>query len=131
MRLQLQPQLRQLTPRPQPSTTDCDLVEFVSDVTVPDNSNADPGQNFAKVWRLRNAGSCTWTSGYDLVFHSGDQMGAPASLQLTSGTVAPGGTVDVSVDLTAPTSAGTYQGFFKLRNASGLSLVWRVTTLSG
>ena len=102
------------------ATTVCDLVEFVKDVNVPDGTKADPGQNFTKTWRLKNAGSCTWTSGYDLVFHSGDSMGAPAAVQLTSGTVAPGGTVDVSVGLTAPTSPGTYKGFFKLRNASGL-----------
>ncbi len=42
-------------------------------------------------------------------------MGAPFSQQLTSGTVAPGGTVDVSVDLLSPATAGTYQGFFILR----------------
>lgn len=102
------------------ATTVCDLVHFVSDVTVPDGTQADAGQVFPKTWRLRNAGSCTWTSGYDLVFHSGDAMGAPAAVQLTSGTVAPGATVDVTVNLTAPGSPGTYKGFFKLRNGSGV-----------
>ena len=32
----------------------------------------------------------------------GDAMGAPASQQLTTGTVAPGQSIDVSVNLTAP-----------------------------
>ncbi len=107
------------TPVPSP-TTNCDLAEFIQDVTVPDGSKADPGQNFTKIWRLKNIGSCTWTSGYDLVFHSGDPMGAPPEVQLTSGVVNPGDTVDVSVSLTAPDSPGTYKGFFKLRNSSAV-----------
>ena len=48
-------------------------------------------------------------------------MGGPASKQLTSGTVAPGATMDVSVDLTAPSSPGTYKGYWKLRNGSGVN----------
>ncbi|KPJ88324.1 MAG: hypothetical protein AMJ53_16980, partial [Gammaproteobacteria bacterium SG8_11] len=60
------------------ATTICDLAGFITDVTVPDGAEADPGQHFTKTWRLQNNGGCTWTSGYDVVFTSGDQMGAPA-----------------------------------------------------
>ena len=49
----------------------------------------------------------------------GDQMGGPASQQLTNGTVAPGQTIDVSVDLVAPGSNGTYKGNWKLREPGG------------
>ncbi len=93
----------------------CNWAQFVSDVTIPDNWETGPLDHFTKTWRLKNIGSCTWTSGYSLIFDHGDQMGAPASQTLTPGTVAPGGTIDVSVDLLSPNSAGTYQGFFKLR----------------
>jgi hypothetical protein len=111
------------TPLPSPTYTPsvtqtpipCNWVQFISDVTIPDNWETTPNDHFTKTWRLKNIGSCTWTSGYALVFDHGDQMGAPASQQLTSGTVAPGGTVDVSVDLLSPAADGTYQGFFKLR----------------
>jgi hypothetical protein len=98
-----------LTPIP------CNAARFISDVTIPDNWATTPSDHFTKTWRLQNAGSCTWTSGYSLVFDHGDQMGAPAAQALTPGTVAPGGTVDVSVNLLSPNLAGTYQGFFKLR----------------
>lgn len=97
----------------------CDLAGFITDVTIPDGTNMTPGQTFTKTWRLVNNGSCTWTSGYQLVFYGGDQMGGPSSKQLTSGTVAPGQTIDISVNLTAPTSAGTYKGDWKLKNPSG------------
>jgi hypothetical protein len=93
----------------------CNWAQFVSDVTIPDDWETGPSDHFTKTWRLKNIGSCTWTSGYSLVFDHGDQMGAPASQQLTAGTVAPGGTIDVSVDLLSPAAPGTYQGFFKLR----------------
>ena len=99
----------------------CDQALFITDVTVPDGTVYSPGATFTKTWRLRNTGTCTWTSGYALIFHNGDVMGGPASTPITSGTVGPGQTVDVSVNLTAPASAGEYQGFWRLRNSSGVS----------
>jgi hypothetical protein len=92
----------------------------VEDVNYPDNSEVALGANFVKTWRLKNNGTCTWNSGYALVFVRGDSMGGAASLQFTTGTVAPGQSIDVSVNLIAPTSAGTYQGYWMLRNASGV-----------
>lgn len=97
----------------------CNLASFVSDVTIPDNTSVTVNKAFTKTWRLKNVGSCAWTSGYQLVFDSGDQMGGPASQQLTAGTVAPGQTIDVSVNLTAPASPGTYKGNWRLREPGG------------
>lgn len=104
------------TPTPKP----CDQIEFVDDVNYPDDTGVDPGETFVKTWRLKNDGSCTWTSGYDLVFFSGDAMNAPAAVQLTTGSVSPGETVDISVTLTAPDTGGSYRGEFKLRSASNV-----------
>ncbi|NIS81302.1 MAG: hypothetical protein GTO14_14115, partial [Anaerolineales bacterium] len=92
----------------------------VKDVTIPDGEELAPGENFTKTWRLQNNGSCTWTSSYSLVFDQGDSMDGPPSKQLTAGTVGPGDTLDISVDLTAPASPGTFKGFWKLRNGSGV-----------
>ncbi|MCJ7513005.1 MAG: NBR1-Ig-like domain-containing protein [Anaerolineales bacterium] len=78
------------------------------------------GASFTKTWRLKNVGTCTWTSGYELIFDSGDRRSAPDSLTLTGGAVPLGETVDVSVGLKAPGEAGTYQGYFKIRNPSGV-----------
>jgi hypothetical protein len=99
----------------------CNQVSFVSDVSVPDGSVFETGKSFTKTWRLKNTGSCTWTSGYQLVFVNGDQMNGPGSQSLTGGTVAPGGTVEVSVNLVAPASAGTYKGYWKIRDPSGIT----------
>jgi hypothetical protein len=45
-------------------------------------------------------------------------MDAPDSIPMPT-EVRPGETVDLSVKLTAPTKSGSYQSFFRLRNASG------------
>jgi hypothetical protein len=97
----------------------CDHITWGKDITIPDGTELVPGETFTKTWRLNNTGSCTWTSGYSLVFDSGDRMGAPDDLKLTSDTVAPGQEYDVSVVLTAPDEPGDYRGNFKLRNPSG------------
>lgn len=103
-----------------PTTVPCDRAQYIADVNYPDGSDLAPGTAFTKTWRIQNTGTCTWTSSYSLVFYSGDSMGAPAAVPLTTGTVAPGQTVDVSVPLVAPSTPGTYQGYFRLRNSSGV-----------
>ncbi len=109
------------TPIPSPSITPipCDHITWGKDVTIPDGTELVPGEIFTKTWRLQNTGTCTWTSGYSLVFESGEAMGAPPATQLTTGTVPPGQQIDVSIVLEAPVSAGSYQGNFKLRNTEG------------
>lgn len=97
----------------------CDRGEFDEDVNYPDDSVLEAGAQFTKTWRLRNNGSCTWNSGYAIVFDEGDAMTGPASAPLTGEAVPPGETVDVSVNLQAPQEAGTYQGFWMLRNPAG------------
>lgn len=105
-------------PTAPPSEGDCDKAAFVADVTVPDDTVFDPGDSFTKTWRLRNAGTCTWTSAYSLVYVDGRKMNGPDSVPL-SGSVGAGQTVDLSVQLVAPSATGTYRGNWMLRNADG------------
>ncbi|MGB8981624.1 MAG: NBR1-Ig-like domain-containing protein, partial [Anaerolineales bacterium] len=100
------------------AAADCDRVQFVSDLTVPDGSAFAPGAGFTKTWRLMNAGTCTWTTGYNLVWSGGDSLGAPVSVRLPA-DVPPGQMVDVSVNLTAPPTVGHYKALFKISNAAG------------
>lgn len=109
----------EVTVEPTPEIESCsNRAEFVADVTVPDGSDFTPGQAFVKTWRLRNGGSCTWTSSYKLVFDHGDAMSGPASLALP-GLVHPGQMVDLSVNLTAPGAVGGYTGYWMLRTHEG------------
>ena len=103
------------TPKP------CNDAIFISE-TIPDDSEFDAGEGFTKSWRFKNAGTCTWNTNYKFVFKDGDKMGAPANNPLST-EVAPGETVDIGLNMTAPASAGTYQGFWKLVSDEGENLI--------
>ncbi len=113
-----------LTTEPPPPASDtpepCNRMQFVDDVTIPDGTDIVAGDSFTKTWRLKNTGTCAWTSGYQLIFDHGDRMDAPDTAPVTSGSVGSGNTVDVSADLTAPDTPGTYQGYFLLRSPDGV-----------
>ncbi|MCS7247593.1 MAG: NBR1-Ig-like domain-containing protein [Anaerolineales bacterium] len=98
--------------------TAAERVEFVADVTIPDGTVFAPNQAFIKTWRLRNAGTATWTTAYSLVFFSGERMGAPSAVPLPS-NVPPNATVDVSVPMVSPSTPGQYIGYYMLRNPQG------------
>ncbi len=106
------------TSSPPPPSTSGDLAEYWADITVPDGTQFGPGEKFTKVWRLRNSGATTWTPDYSLAFFGGAQMSAPSAVAIGS-TVAPGSTIDISVEMIAPDSPGTYRGFWKMRNSAG------------
>jgi len=91
----------------------------IQDVTIPDNTYVAPGATFTKTWRFKNTSTCPW-SGYTIAFASGDRMGAPDSAPVP--TTAAGATVDVSVQLTAPTAYNSYAGYFVLKDYSGKSV---------
>ena len=105
-------------PPPTIQPTGCDKASFVADVTVPDGTIFAPGAAFTKTWRLKNTGSCVWTTSYKLVYYSGDQMSAPTSVNLPW-AAANGQTVDISVNMVAPSIAAEYRGFWILSNAGG------------
>jgi hypothetical protein len=113
-----------VTAQPSPTATSttasalCDQAQFVADVTIPAGTRFSPGTTFTKTWRLKNIGACAWSMSYQLVYFSGEQMGAPASVAFAQ-NVAVGQTVDISVTMTAPAAAGSYSGFWMFKNASG------------
>ncbi len=112
--------LFQVLPAPRPATAvaTCDWAQFVADVTVPDGTIFKPGASFTKTWRMKNIGSCTWTTAYSLVFYAGDQLGAPVAIPLQS-EVAPGATIDLSVAMMAGNLLGSYRSDWLLKNAAG------------
>ncbi len=98
----------------------CDSARFISDVTVPDKTTYTPGATFRKTWQLKNIGTCTWSTSYALIFDHGEMMGAPSVVNFPA-SVAPGQAVDLSLDMTAPSTTGHYFGYWKLRNASNVN----------
>lgn len=93
-----------------------DSAILLRDVTIPDGTQMKPGEKFTKTWEFINNGTCPWY-GYTLKFAAGDQMNAPLSAPVPETLLKE--TVQVSVDLTAPTLDGSYTGYFTLNDPNG------------
>ncbi|MRR30069.1 hypothetical protein EG834_07065 [bacterium] len=110
------------TPAETPSAA-CDHAEFVADVTYPDNTSVDAAEKITKTWRVKNIGDCPWDSAYRLVFVRGEQMDGVSPAEIITDPVAPGKSVELSIDLTAPTINGTHWGVWRILNADGKPLL--------
>ena len=102
----------------------CNLAGFVSE-TIPDGSQFYPGTAFTKTWTLKNEGTCTWTTGYNVVYVWGSAMGAPTSQPISDKAIAPGETVTITVPFVAPNGPGGYRAEFKLRTSEGVIFAFR------
>lgn len=105
------------TPVPEKCTYN---MTYVADVTVPDGQQFSPGTYFTKTWRIKNSGTCTWTTNFTFDFVSGSQMNGWG--QHLPKTVYPGDTVDISIDMTAPYNPGSYQGNWQLKDPLGYGI---------
>lgn len=93
-----------------------DSAVLLRDVTIPDGTQVKKGETFTKTWEFQNNGTCPWV-GYTIQYDSGDQMNAPLSTLIAD--TLPNSNVQASVELTAPSSNGSYTGYFTLHNSSG------------
>ena len=100
----------------------CNNSSFVSDVTIPDGTVLPAGQNFDKVWSVKNTGSCTWDDGYALVYIGGSNPNLdPYNFELKNSDdfVAGGATADLGLTLTTPCTPGDYEGTWRMRDDRG------------
>jgi hypothetical protein len=88
---------------------------FVAHLTYTDQSVVAPGSKLIKAWRLKNAGASAWPEGTRLLCVGGHEaFTASAPRFVPVPQVLPGATVDIAVPLTAPSSSGRYQAYFRL-----------------
>ncbi|MCX7277097.1 MAG: NBR1-Ig-like domain-containing protein [Burkholderiales bacterium] len=109
-----------------------DRSAFVRDVTAPDGALVLPGQRFTKTWELQNAGNVPWQGRFlqcmdeevVVATRTGETLHlahnlVPASSRIAVPTTAPGATVQLSVELTAPQTPGTVLSYWKSVFADG------------
>lgn len=100
----------------------CNDAVFIADVTIPDGSEMDPGQDFEKVWSIQNSGTCRWDEGYSFVAVSGDtgaMDGYNVLIELEKDFIDPGETVNFQIDLTAPLAEREYVGCWRMKDDGG------------
>jgi len=107
------------------------VVRFVKHVTVEDGSEFMPGTSFVKTWRFRNEGTVAWPEKSVLICvgKKADRIGALTDVVMLERSVLPGEEIDVSVNMIAPSGAGSYTGYWKLADASGRKFGPRVRVL--
>lgn len=105
-----------VTIEPSPTITStaakCNDAEWVKDVTIIDGASLTSGSVMTKTWLVKNIGSCTWTSGFKLVFGYGDNLsGAKA---VVPAGIAPGDEVEINLEFTVPQTKKNYYSYWRL-----------------
>jgi type II secretory pathway pseudopilin PulG len=95
----------------------CNAAQFIKDMTIADGTQMVPNTKFVKIWRLKNVGSCTWTTNYEITYDGGDKLSGATTAMPEK--VYPGDTVDIIVDMKAPAETGKYKGYWVLRDDDG------------
>ena len=119
------------TPTPaavQPAATPACVysMKWLADLNLDDqNMTAPPilvpGQDFTKGWRIQNNGTCAWPADFELAYVNGNRIeaGMGGSSVKIGRAVQPGDSIDVNVNLRAPQTYGTFQGFWQMRAPLG------------
>lgn len=107
-----------IPPTKTPIPIPCNAAYYVADVTIPDWSSVIAGEPFVKTWKVKNVGTCAWSKDYKIFFFGGNQMLAPSAVSFPQ-TVNPGETVNLSVNMVAPSDKGSYSGSWMLKSSGG------------
>lgn len=104
-----------------PRPTTADKAAWISQNPA-DGTVVTPNQPFNMVWTVKNMGTTTWNTSYQLRYYLSE-----ANLRFGGSDikfpkeVKPGESVDLSVSMRAPTSAGEYTTIWVLTNDQGVN----------
>lgn len=106
-----------LTATPQATPDNCTMAAaLLQDVPVSGGSELKPGAGFNKTWRLQNSGTCDWKD-YKLVYVKGSLLGGNSPTLIPE--IKSGGTLDITLELTAPKFPGDYTGTWQIQSENG------------
>ena len=89
------------------------------------NRPLPPNEPFVMSWTFENTGTCTWDDSYQLSYETGTELTESPSIAILQPgqTAAPGESVTVEVEMTAPAEAGDYQATWGLHKTQGEDLI--------
>jgi hypothetical protein len=103
-----------------PTQPSCiNVAEFEKHLSISEGSILKSNNMYAKVWRVKNIGTCTWTTDYKLVFINGDENLNQTDIPLPE-EVPPGETVELKVNFATPEEGNTYIANWMLASETGM-----------
>ncbi len=98
-------------PTPTPDLTAIAIADCIFDLEISDDPAIQPRvlmpeQEFEKVWRIKNTGTCAWPERVHLRFASGDELDVIEKDRVPP--LEPGEAVELSITLRAPAEFGEY-----------------------
>lgn len=92
-------------------------LDFLEDLTFPDDTPVPANSVIEKQWLVSNSGSCNWDSTYRLRWIGGVAMGASSDLPLFPARA--GTQAVLQILFTAPAEAGTYESSWQAYDPQG------------
>jgi len=92
-------------------------LDFLQDVTIPDNTLVSLGSTIDKQWLVKNSGTCNWDSAYRLKWIGGDPLGAAQEQILFPARA--GAQPILHILFTAPSLEGTYESAWQAYGPDG------------
>jgi hypothetical protein len=90
----------------------CNNLAFIRDVAVPPGTVLKPGENFTRIWKVQNTGTCPWMFQYSLVLVSGEEFSAGGTK--LGRQVAVNDWSEISLNMDAPNKEGKYVSYWRL-----------------
>lgn len=82
---------------------------LIRDVTYEDVNRIDPGRTVTKSWRVKNIGTCTWTSAYGLAWTNSAGLVDTERIIPLDLTITPNETQNIEANLVVPEQSGRYR----------------------
>lgn len=95
----------------------CFYHMVLNNETIPDDTIMKPGQHFTKTWNVYNDSNCPWLSDFSFKNVNGKNFNA-SPIKLGQ-TVDMGSSVNISINMIAPTNAGTFESTWQLFDPYG------------
>jgi len=83
-----------------------------------DDTHLEPGETFTTTWTMENTGTTTWSVKYYIEHAHGDSLGAEDKVYVWL-PVPPNTSLQLSVNMVAPTTPGSKTSNWKMYNANG------------
>ncbi len=92
-------------------------LEFLEDITIPDDTAVTMGSTIDKQWLVKNSGTCNWDSTYHLIWIGGDPLSAAQEQMLFPAKA--GTQATLRILFIAPTAEGTYESAWQAYGPDG------------